>query len=814
MRLHQERDIARRGRILDFPHQLGRLGEPLSLFIELAFAGNRYQRAAQLRGFYLTSAPSMQSGMDPITSSIGRHLGSDSPALPATRQGRARFIHNLLSRVIFPEAELAGLDQREIKRISWRQRILFASAAACLLVAGITWAYSFSANNARLEQLRSLAQQLQQDQNRLQNNKQTAAMLKVLDDSYAASQVYADRKQVRWRERAGLYQGDAVNPALNQDYREHLEQLLLKNVALRLETRIETNMHDREQLFNNLRAYLMLGMHSRRDKAWLQEWMAADWSQRYAGNTPVQASLNAHFARLLEQPFRSYTLDPHLISSARHELRRESLANVLYRTLVEKSSRLPEYRLINHLGPRGALLTSNQNSLPGFYTQTGYQQVFLAQGNNLVQDMLQDNWVLGGSDDLSSQDRQRLMQEMEQLYFEDYANYWSELLARISLEPISDSNQATQRMSALAAANSPFIQLLEEVRNNTQLSSGVAAPNRAIRSMERRFEALHQLLDEEANPGAEMLHALQAMDTLHTQLGELAQASAPGQTAFNMAKERIAGQADAITQLRSAATRLPQPVSQWLTDLSGDSWVMVLDEAYKYLNQRYSSELLANWRSSIGQRYPFRQNTESEVALGDFREFFRSQGTADRFFARYLRPFISSSARGYQVRQVDGHGLPVSRELLAQMNRAERIRRSFFAENPNEPQVQFSLEPVFLDSNLGRASLRIGQQNLEYRHGPIVQTAFRWPVDNEAGRASLVLEDLGGKRLTLDQNRGVWSLFHLLDELKVEHHSDRDVLLLKANLSGMRAHYLLHSQRSPNPFDLSLLRNFSLPTRL
>ena len=95
-----------------------------------------------------------------------------------------------------------------------------------------------------------------------------------------------------------------------------------------------------------------------------------------------------------------------------------------------------------------------------------------------------------------------------------------------------------------------------------------------------------------------------------------------------------------------------------------------------------------------------------------------------------------------------------------------------------------------------------------------MQTAFRWPVDNEAGRASLVLEDLGGKRMSLDHNRGVWSLFRLLDELQVDYHSDRDVLLLKADLGGMRAHYLLHSQRSPNPFDLSLLRGFSLPARL
>ena len=814
MRLHQERDIGRRGRILDFPHQLGRLGEPLSLFIELAFAGNRYQRVTQLRGFYLTSAPSMQGGLDPLTTSIGRNLGSASNAVPAARTGRSRFIRRLLSQVIFPEAELAGLDQREVQRINWRQRILFSSAAACLLIAGLVWATSYSANHNHLEQLRSSAQQLQQDHRQLRANKQTASMLKVLDNSYAASQVYGSGDSPRWRERAGLYQGDAVNPQLYRAYRQQLEQLLLKNVALRLESRIDSSMNDREQLFGNLRAYLMLSMSDRRDKEWLQEWMSADWSQRYAGNTAMQTSLNTHFSRLLEKPFRPYALNALLVSDARRELRRESLASVLYRTLTEQANSLPEYRLINHLGPRGALLTSNQNSLPGFYTRNGYQQIFLARGNDLVQDMLRDNWVLGGSDDLTSQDRNRLMLEMEQLYFEDYANHWGELINRITLAPLLDSTQAAQNMSALAAANSPIIKLLEEIRNNTLLTVDTAAPNRAMRSMERRFEPLHQLVEQDASPGAEMLHALQALDAMHMQFSALAQASSPEQAAFDMARSRIGGQADAITQLRSAADRLPLPVGTWLTTLSGDSWMLILDEAYKHTNQRYRSELLSNWRSSVGQRYPFHKDSESEVTLGDFRDFFRTRGTAERFFEQYLQPFVSSSGNGYRVRQVDGRGLPISRQLLAQMGRAERIRRSFFAENPNEPQVQFRLEPVFLDSNLGRASLRIGYQNMEYRHGPIVQTSFSWPVENEAARASLILEDLGGKRMTLDHNRGVWSLFRLLDELQVDHHSDRDVLLLKADLGGMRAHYLLHSQRSPNPFDLDLLRNFSLPAKL
>lgn len=814
MRMHQERDIARRGRILDFPHQLGRLGEPLTLFIELAFAGNRYQRATQLRGFYLTSAPSIRSGLDPLTTSIGRNLGPGNTVVPAARGGRARFIHHLLSRVIFPEAELAGLDQREVQRISWRQRILFGTAAASLLVAVLAWANSFSANHTKLEELRTLSQQLHQDQRALRPDSDVSAMLNVLDQSYTATHVYPDRENARWRERAGLFQGNKINFELHQAYRQQLEKLLLKNVTSRLEAQIDSNMHQREKLFNSLRAYLMLHMPERLDNDWLQEWMATDWSARYFGNTLVQTQLNTHFANLLAEPFRRYAPNPRLIAQARLQLHSESLSSVLYRMLSEQAASLPEYRLINQLGPRAALLTSSQNTLPGFYTRNGYEKMFLARGSDLVQHMLRDNWVLGDNDKLSEHDRHRLMQEMEQLYFEDYANHWSELLSRLSLSPMADSGQAAQQLSVLAAANSPIVKLLEELRINTRLSADSATLNRAMRSMERRFEPLHQLLDESDSAGPELLQALQALDALQTQLNSLAHASVPGQAAFDMTRARISGQPDAISQLRTSAVRLPEPIADWFTVLASDSWALVLQEAYQHINQSYRSQLLASWRSSVGQRYPFAKDSESEVTLGDFRDFFKVSGAADRFFQRYLQPFVVGGASGYRPRQVDGHGLPVSRETLAQMARAERIRLGFFAENPNEPQVQFHLEPFFLDSNLGRASLRIGHQNMEYRHGPIVQTAFRWPMDSEGGRSSLTLEDLGGKRSTLDKNHGVWSLFRLLDDLEVSHHSDRDVLLLKANLAGMRAQYLLHSQRSPNPFDLSLLRNFSLPPRL
>ena len=39
-------------------------------------------------------------------------------------------------------------------------------------------------------------------------------------------------------------------------------------------------------------------------------------------------------------------------------------------------------------------------------------------------------------------------------------------------------------------------------------------------------------------------------------------------------------------------------------------------------------------------------------------------------------------------------------------------------------------------------------------------------------------------------------------------------MVLKAEVGGLRANYLLMSQRTPNPFDMSVLRSFRLPGQL
>ncbi|MCF5709541.1 type VI secretion system membrane subunit TssM [Pseudomonas syringae] len=844
-RLHQERDVQRRGRMLEFPDQLGRIGQGLNIFVEMAFSGNRYQRASHLRGFYLTRAPHLT---DPQAADE-KDAGHENIGLPLRHVGRPRFIHDLLTRVIFAESDLAVLNKDERRSFDWRRRLMYGSAALLVAVFGVLWVVGFSANHDRLETLRITAQQWGKQRLQLTSQDDALAVLDALNTHYRATQVFPEGSELALYERTGLYQGRKVNQALLASYHAELQRWLLPRVAHMLEAQMHAGTKDREQLLDSLRAYLMLTRQARRDQVWLKERIAADWSIRYAGHAEGQRQLNQHLQRLLEIQF-DYPGNESLVAQTRQILRTESLANVVYHVLRDKARSLPDYSLSRRIDPQKRLLTGTDHRIPGFYTREGYQHYFLTQGAGVVSDILRDNWVLGDSAEQSTADMRRLMVELEQLYFRDYANHWSEILGQTSLQPFEGPRQGALQMAGLTAANSPLVQLLIEVRENTRfptlvLHAGpVEAPNDAAtpsatlgtvasavggqvqpslsnslpdaakRALQRRFDPLHRLLDKENAPGLELVALFNALDEVQVQMATLDRAGQPDLAAYEMARGRMGGQRDALSGLRTTAAQLPQPLAGWLNRMAEDTWSFVLHQSYRHVNQRYKDELYSFYVSALDKRYPFHAHSSSDVALDDFREFFKSQGVAERFFDRYLKPFVSGEPGHFRLRSIDGYSLPMSRTYLDQMGGVHAIRKRFFAGPDQELLVQFKLEPHTLDSTVSRAEFRLGDQSMVYRHGPIVPVAFTWPTEIEDGRASLVLDRMTGRPIGIEKNTGPWSLFRLLDLMQTEPLKGRDVHVLKADVGGMRANYLLLSQRAANPFDMSVLRGLRMPAQL
>ncbi|QOU02785.1 type VI secretion system membrane subunit TssM [Pseudomonas fluorescens] len=801
-RLHAQRSVEQRGLTLDFPQQMARVGERLCAFIELAFSAHRYQRINGLRGFYLTCAGER-----------GSH-----------------FIQGLFNRVIFAEAGLAGLQGQEQQRIRRRQIGVAVAATLVIGAAGWLWMHSYSVNHHRLQQLANLATPVALPL----GTDATLAVLPLLDARRAAIQVFPAVQDVQLVERAGLYQGEASQPVLDSAYEQALQQQLLPRVTELLEEQVRSSLDDRERLLDNLRAYLMLTLRERRDTAWLAQRVAGHWSARYAGDTSTQHRLNVHLAQLLGQSFVA-PVDDQLVALARQALRGESLADVIYRVLREQSRNLEPLRFAE-----GKVFAAIDHPIPGFYTKR-YLQYFETQGPRLVNAIAQDNWVLGEGTDLSAMDLRRLMLELEQRYFSEYADAWSEALGQVSLQATDGLRQGAEQLASLTSAQSPLIQLLQLVRENTRLlpvserldevtrqigEVGAVAqlasdalmeqlpPDSARRALQRRFEPLHQMLDERQNPGAELSQALRLADELHLQLTALNRESAPEQAAFQKAIRRMEGQQDVLGNLRDAAARLPLPLSAWFEAIADDVWRHWLDEAYVYVNQRYQSEVYGVYAKAIRQRYPFNAHGTSDVALSDFTDFFKPRGVMARFYDSYLRPFVSTEGSRYRLRGLDGRSFPTSRAFLDQLAKAQVIRRGFFSEEQGGLSVRFTLAPYSLDQAVSRAILRIGDQQLEYRHGPIVPMAFHWPTEADNGRSSLVLERGAHRPLGIEKNSGDWSLFRFFDLMQSEPANGRNAQILKSDLSGLRANYLLTSQRMPNPFQIAAWRTFRLPERL
>lgn len=798
-RLQQERNTECRGRMLDFPRQVARIGDSLCLFIEAAFSVSRNQPINALRGFYLTCAKTVDV--------------------------RPHFVQGLFKRVIFAEANLARLLTPERQRIRRRHGLMALAATVVIGTAGAVWAHTYSFNHQRLLQLMGLINNTQPATSR--GVDEHHALLTLLDSRLAATKVFSPQAEARWIERAGLYQGALIIAPLAAAYEHTLQQQFLPYVTALIEGRVRGSLGDREQLLDSLRAYLMLNLQGRRDKGWLAEHMSGQWS----GDASANTRLNEHFARLLEQPFLA-PLNEELVTQARLELRGESLAEVVYRALREQARSLEPYHLAE-----GPAFSRGEQPIPGFYTRK-YLQLFEQQGAQMVNAVAQDNWVLGEGADLSAADLRRLMLELEQRYFSEYADAWSDALGRIRLRESGSLQHGAEQLASLTSAQSALVQLLQQVRENTRFVSvserletavqpvgelGAATsrglsravlPDNARRALQRRFEPLHQLLDEQQNPGSELTQALRLLDELQLQLSTVSRDSSPEQAAFKMARQRMDGQQPLLGNLRDTAARFPQPLKGWFEGIADQSWRQLLDDAYGFVNQHYQNEVYGFYAKAIQRRYPFDAHAGSDVALADFQAFFKPRGAMARFYESYLRPFVIVEGNRYRLRGMEGRTLPMSRSLLEQLTRAQIIRQGFFTEDQGDWAVRFTLAPYSLDQAVSRATLRVGDQQLEYRHGPIVPMAFHWPSEAQNGRSSLVLERGAERPMGIEKDSGAWSMFRFFDLMQSEPASGRNAQVLKADLAGLRANYLLTSQRDPSPFHMATWRSFRLPEQL
>ena len=461
---------------------------------------------------------------------------------------------------------------------------------------------------------------------------------------------------------------------------------------------------------------------------------------------------------------------------------------------------------------------------------------------------------------LAPESRQLAVQ-IRDYYIDDYIQRWERLLNTVTAKHYDSLSAASTPLASLSSPDSPLVGVLRVLRQNTQLetasneeraeqaAAGVDAATKTGRIIGGRASRLASVADrgrraaEAANVGAlsdsmaseqpsarvaerfEPYNSLLASPAGQTsQIDDVTAAlrklsgyveevtGGPGGTSgasLTAAASRMSGDGNnALTDIRSAAARLPAPVSTWLQTWSGSTGGLVLSSAREELNRVWRNSVYDKYRRTIAGRYPFSADASAEVALGDFRDFFGPNGTLATFVDNQLAPFIDRAS--WQWRSVDGKTIDSSRYLLLQLRRAEQIRAAFFSSD-GSINVPYTLEPLSLSANVGRFTLNVGGKQIEYRHGPQIVSQLEWPSANTTQGVSAIFDTVTDQRAS-ESTDGTWAWFRMLDRSLLDDSASGDAMRVRFNAGDSRAVYELRASSVDNAFQMSTLRNFRLPS--
>lgn len=367
--------------VLTFPLEFAALKPTLRTFLHTLFEENPYQFRPIFRGFYFTSA--VQEGQS--TSRASRRVADQfglqlQPGTAATVYSQSGFfLKELFSRVIFADKQLV---QQYTSRHKMRLRL--ASFAGGMLLLGALlagWTWSYLGNRELVSHVQADLIKAQRVQDKRVDLASRLEALEILQDRLEQVQRAKDKRA--WSLGLGLYQGDAIERRLKEEYFHGLQALLLQPSAQGIQAYLaDVNAHAAElvpqgrageganastiavqsasapgaassaptspgtaaspyasashrdvgEAYNALKAYLMLGERGRLEPGHMGDQLTRfwrEWLELNRGGLPREAMIR-HAERVLsfalvqmnDPAFPQLDLDVALIDQTRDNLRR------------------------------------------------------------------------------------------------------------------------------------------------------------------------------------------------------------------------------------------------------------------------------------------------------------------------------------------------------------------------------------------------------------------------------------------------------------------------------------------------------------
>jgi type VI secretion system protein ImpL len=865
-RLQDEPNPTARVQIFGFPSQVAALKQPIFDFLTRIFEPTRYHSNATLRGFYFTSGTQEGTPIDQLIGALARSFGTqDAGSARYSGQGKSFFLTNLLTNVIFGEAGWVSTNRAATRRGTILRVSGYALlAVVCLGLSGLWWV-SYGRNSGLIGRIHDFVVDYRKKSGPLDEetkiaDRDLAKVLPALHELANMPAGYAQRNDpTPTTETFGLSQRARLNVSATSTYETALYRLLRPRLMYRIEERMRDSITNPSFLIGALPVYLMMGGQVPMDRERVIQWWLDDWSEnlfRGPANAAGRRALQDHLTNLvaLDPPsgLAALELDRSLIQEAQRTIARISVADRAFELLRTESRRNKDndWSARRKAGQDADLVFEagggvdlDSIKVPFFYTYSGFQQDFLGRLNQVTERMRAEQNLLG---DVAKQQAfadqyKSLLVDLTERYQREFVTAWRGALNQLRIRLLTADKPRYVALQAAAAPTSPIAQIIESIRDETQLTRerpqaaadpkadpkakaaitppkidlpGGAAPGAAVEAAFRPYQQLTE--GPRGQRGLDEL--LRGLGEVHAALAMLNDPTraAEGQNRFR----------DGLRNLQATATRFPDPFQSMIQAAVGAFDTDATGTTIARLSQTLAEQVTNVCVQLTRDKYPFKLTSEQDMSIQDFQRLFGPSGVIDRFYTANLAQFTDSSKPVWTWNAAN----PVARQLppalVRDFQRANEIREAFFPQGTagfafavKNLMVSEGIESARLEINTGVLAIEKPGNFSGFANTPPAAAppaappqivTFQWPGPIGLGAASLTFQPPIPNRPDPPPKTGSWALFRLLDTAKLTKAGDAVTARFTAN--GREAAYQINVTTLPNPFTLAALREFRCPT--
>lgn len=671
-RLQQERNMNARSAIKDFPLHVERLKETITSILRALALPDLC-----LQGVYLTSAVQVTPTLE-----TGPHLHSTSNSLthqalqimqaPPT-PSRAYFIRQVLMQGL-PHV-IGNTTANATPRIS--RTVAYSGALGSIIIAAALLGHDFQRG---LQNTYAVQHELTRYQLYLQQPQHTkdqlAKALPVLD----ALQQTAQNSQHPFTllGKSLSFYSNKSQQTTYATYQQALQTILLPQIKNYLTQYLQDNNKNLVRTYAALKTYLMLNNPEQRDTHLMAETVNKMLSTPM--NKQAVNQLATHIDNLFAQNASPIQLDQKLIADARKEL--VNLPSMELSKIILKNMAANNAESVIELGTHGGnppVFISKQivNRIPNMFTAANFQTILNEEISTVATQTLKGNWILGAvTPSLNSPTLETLTTQLRNQYVTNYLDIWESLLANI--HPFTPKNllQTDEMIQTLTSNNSPLLQLLKTIQQNTALVPLTTSP---------KIQALNSLVSSANHQQGSLYRVFADLQQLHVYLQHILTAAHVKQAAFYAAAKRMQNSgADPITTIHQLAEQNPEPLKTWLHTIANESWGFVLQKASEHIEEAWQTQIIPTYRTEVAKHYPFNPNSKQAVSLTNLTRFLGQRGTLPVFYQTYLHPFINDTDKQWAWRILDKQKIPLANKLLVNLQQVLQLPPAAFVKQDNK----------------------------------------------------------------------------------------------------------------------------------